>query len=97
MVVTVTNLGSGEVRPQGLLSRVVVGFGSVIGILSTALWVNVFSKYLDLPNEERRILTIVEHQSECPECYKLFISGVLGRYSGVLGRYFSMRLFTMFR
>ncbi|XP_078487696.1 uncharacterized protein LOC100177713 [Ciona intestinalis] len=62
MVVTITNLGSGEVRPRGIPARVVVGLASMIGILSTALWVNVFSKYLDLPNEERRILSIVEHQ-----------------------------------
>lgn len=62
MVVTVTNLGSGEVRPRSVLARIVVGFGALVGIVTTALWVNVFSKFLELPHEERRILAMVEHQ-----------------------------------
>lgn len=62
LMVTVTNLGSGEVRPTATPSRIVVGCASLIGIVTTALWVNVFSKYFDLPQEERRILAMVEHQ-----------------------------------
>nr|XP_039263351.1 small conductance calcium-activated potassium channel protein 3-like [Styela clava] len=62
MVVTVTNLGSGEVRPHTVPARAVVGFASLVGIVTTALWVNVISKYMELPQEERRILAMVEHQ-----------------------------------
>ncbi|EDO49636.1 predicted protein [Nematostella vectensis] len=67
MVVTMTTLGFGDIVPVSVVARGLVGFASILGIFLMALFISVVHEYLQLTNQEKRILAYIEkadHQQE---------------------------------
>ena len=62
LMVTSTNLGYGDIVAEYMLSRLILAFISMFGILQMALLVGVISDALVLPPDEKRILASVEKQ-----------------------------------
>ena len=62
--VTLPNLGFGDFTPQFFLSRIIVAFLGLFGVLQTALIVHAITQYLELSNEEKKILRFVDRHSK---------------------------------
>ena len=59
MVVSITNLGFGDVVPNSVIGRICVGFVSVMGVLMAALWIGAMRELLEIPIAEKRLLAAV--------------------------------------
>jgi len=64
VVVSITNLGFGDIVPISAGGRVFVGTASILGTLLTALMIGVMRDWLDIPENEKRILSAVKRQSK---------------------------------
>jgi len=62
VVVSITNLGFGDIYPKSSGGRVFVASASIIGTLITALMIGVMTEWLDIPINEKRILTAIKRQ-----------------------------------
>ncbi|XP_070558128.1 intermediate conductance calcium-activated potassium channel protein 4-like [Ptychodera flava] len=62
LVVTMTTLGFGDVAPESLLGRTLVGISSIFGIFLMALLISVIHEGLTLTQQEKRILAYVDRQ-----------------------------------
>ncbi|CBY18124.1 unnamed protein product [Oikopleura dioica] len=62
VVVSITNLGFGDVVPMSPGGRIFVGIASILGTLLTALMIGVMRDWLEIPPNERRILAAIKRQ-----------------------------------
>ena len=62
VVVSITNLGFGDIVPSSAGGRVFVGIASILGTLLTALMIGVMRDWLEIPTNERRILAAIKRQ-----------------------------------
>ena len=59
MVVSITNLGFGDVVPLSPGGRTFVGIASMLGVLIAALWIGAMRELLEIPLTEKRLLAAV--------------------------------------
>ena len=59
MVVSITNLGFGDVVPLSIGGRTFVGLASMLGVLIAALWISAMRELLEIPLTEKRLLAAV--------------------------------------
>ena len=59
MVVSITNLGFGDVVPLSVGGRTFVGIASMMGVLIAALWISAMRELLEIPLTEKRLLAAV--------------------------------------